>query len=201
MENSVERRAARRFSMLLPLKVRFSASEGVIEKQGETRDVSFRGLYFTDRGERRNRQLDRIRAHPAAADHAGGRRSHPLLRACPCASNRTTGGAAWRRASSATSSFPQPPREPAPRMLPNLAGLYPLCRGARFIIRLNAEDTERAGSTRRIGEASPRPLKCSVLSVLSTPARRFSITRCAQFGRTAHPQNFLLLSFPLKQDS
>lgn len=46
MDNSVERRAARRFSMLLPLKVRFSASEGVIEKQGETRDVSFRGLYF-----------------------------------------------------------------------------------------------------------------------------------------------------------
>ena len=46
MENGVERRAARRFSMLLPLKVRFSASEGVIEKQGETRDVSFRGLYF-----------------------------------------------------------------------------------------------------------------------------------------------------------
>ena len=46
MENGVERRAARRFSMLLPLKVRFSADNGVIEKNGETRDVSFRGLYF-----------------------------------------------------------------------------------------------------------------------------------------------------------
>jgi hypothetical protein len=46
MENGVERRAARRFSMALPMKVRFSAGEGVIEKQGETRDVSFRGLYF-----------------------------------------------------------------------------------------------------------------------------------------------------------
>jgi PilZ domain len=46
MENEVERRAARRFSMLLPLKVRFSADNGVMEKQGETRDVSFRGLYF-----------------------------------------------------------------------------------------------------------------------------------------------------------
>lgn len=46
MENGVERRAARRFSMLLPLKVRFSADNGVMEKQGETRDVSFRGLYF-----------------------------------------------------------------------------------------------------------------------------------------------------------
>jgi hypothetical protein len=46
MENGVDRRAARRFSMLLPLKVRFSADDGVVEKQGETRDVSFRGLYF-----------------------------------------------------------------------------------------------------------------------------------------------------------
>jgi hypothetical protein len=46
MENGVERRAARRFSMMLPLKVRFSVGEGMIEKSGETRDVSFRGLYF-----------------------------------------------------------------------------------------------------------------------------------------------------------
>src|SRR5271169_2369086 len=46
MENGVERRAARRFSMMLPLKVRFSAENGVSELQGETRDVSFRGLYF-----------------------------------------------------------------------------------------------------------------------------------------------------------
>lgn len=46
MENSVERRAARRFSMMLPLKVRFSAGNGITEKAGETRDVSFRGLYF-----------------------------------------------------------------------------------------------------------------------------------------------------------
>jgi len=47
MENGVERRAARRFSMMLPLKVRFAAQNGVIEKPAETRDVSFRGLYFT----------------------------------------------------------------------------------------------------------------------------------------------------------
>ena len=47
MENGVERRAARRFSMTLPVKVRFSAANnGVSEKDGETRDVSFRGLYF-----------------------------------------------------------------------------------------------------------------------------------------------------------
>jgi len=46
METGVERRAARRFSMMLPVKVRFEAGDGVSEKQGETRDVSFRGLYF-----------------------------------------------------------------------------------------------------------------------------------------------------------
>jgi len=46
MESAVERRAARRFSMMLPMKVRFTAENGILEKQGETRDVSFRGLYF-----------------------------------------------------------------------------------------------------------------------------------------------------------
>ncbi len=46
MENIVERRAARRFTMMLPLKVRMKAGDGVTEQQGETRDVSFRGLYF-----------------------------------------------------------------------------------------------------------------------------------------------------------
>jgi hypothetical protein len=47
MDNGVERRAARRFSMMLPVKVRFTArDDGVMEQEGETRDVSFRGLYF-----------------------------------------------------------------------------------------------------------------------------------------------------------
>ena len=46
MENGVERRAARRFSMMLPLRVRFTAGDSISEKPGETRDVSFRGLYF-----------------------------------------------------------------------------------------------------------------------------------------------------------
>jgi len=45
-DNAIERRAARRFSMMLPLKVRFSEGDNVTEKDGETRDVSFRGLYF-----------------------------------------------------------------------------------------------------------------------------------------------------------
>jgi hypothetical protein len=46
MDQETERRAARRFSMMLPLKVRFSADDSILEKQGQTRDVSFRGLYF-----------------------------------------------------------------------------------------------------------------------------------------------------------
>jgi PilZ domain len=47
MDKDVERRTARRFSMMLPLRVRFTADDNIQEKQGETRDVSFRGLYFT----------------------------------------------------------------------------------------------------------------------------------------------------------
>lgn len=46
MANSSERRASRRFTMALPLKVRASGPDGGIERQGQTRDVSFRGLYF-----------------------------------------------------------------------------------------------------------------------------------------------------------
>jgi hypothetical protein len=46
MEPSVERRATRRFSMMLPVKVRLPESGGDTEGTGETRDVSYRGLYF-----------------------------------------------------------------------------------------------------------------------------------------------------------
>ena len=46
MTNSIERRASRRFTMTLPLKVRENGPDGGIEMQGQTRDVSFRGLYF-----------------------------------------------------------------------------------------------------------------------------------------------------------
>ena len=45
---ATERRTARRFSMALPMKVRFeAAAHNFVEQVGETRDVSFRGLYFT----------------------------------------------------------------------------------------------------------------------------------------------------------
>jgi hypothetical protein len=47
MQTNGERRAARRFSMALPLQVRFPSGDNFGERQGHTRDVSFRGLYFT----------------------------------------------------------------------------------------------------------------------------------------------------------
>lgn len=46
MANSVERRAARRFTMALPLTVRTTGPNGTVEQRAQTRDVSFRGLYF-----------------------------------------------------------------------------------------------------------------------------------------------------------
>jgi hypothetical protein len=45
MEQSTERRSSRRFTMTLPLTVR-SNEPGAGERKGQTRDVSFRGLYF-----------------------------------------------------------------------------------------------------------------------------------------------------------
>jgi hypothetical protein len=46
MANPAERRASRRFTMTLPLTIRANGPNGGIERQGQTRDVSFRGLYF-----------------------------------------------------------------------------------------------------------------------------------------------------------
>lgn len=46
MADPTERRTSRRFTMALPLTLRLHDPSGAVEKQGETRDVSFRGLYF-----------------------------------------------------------------------------------------------------------------------------------------------------------
>jgi hypothetical protein len=46
MPEPTERRTSRRFTMALPLLLRLDKSSGPVEKIGETRDVSFRGLYF-----------------------------------------------------------------------------------------------------------------------------------------------------------
>jgi len=45
MNQAAERRASRRFTMTLPLTVRSPDPSGG-ERHGQTRDVSFRGLYF-----------------------------------------------------------------------------------------------------------------------------------------------------------
>lgn len=47
MENTIERRTARRFAMSLPLMIRGEHPEGRGDRQGLTRDVGFRGVYFT----------------------------------------------------------------------------------------------------------------------------------------------------------
>jgi hypothetical protein len=49
MPDPTERRTSRRFTMALPLTLRAGRSSG--EKRGETRDVSFRGLFFWTREE------------------------------------------------------------------------------------------------------------------------------------------------------
>ena len=46
MADENERRSSRRFTMELPLTVRSNGPAGYVERQGHTRDVSFRGLYF-----------------------------------------------------------------------------------------------------------------------------------------------------------
>ena len=46
MGNASERRTSRRFNMSLPLSVRTDAQGAAEEHKAETRDVSFRGLYF-----------------------------------------------------------------------------------------------------------------------------------------------------------
>jgi hypothetical protein len=51
MAKDSERRVSRRFTMALPLTVRSNGPDGATEKRGETRDVSFRGLFFTTDGE------------------------------------------------------------------------------------------------------------------------------------------------------
>jgi hypothetical protein len=47
MTQTTERRAARRFTMVLPLIVRGNSPEGQGDRQGKTRDVGFKGVYFT----------------------------------------------------------------------------------------------------------------------------------------------------------
>jgi hypothetical protein len=72
MATSIERRASRRFTMTLPLTVRSSGPGGGIELQGQTRDVSFRGLYFLiDAEYEAGRSLELILTLPREITMAG----------------------------------------------------------------------------------------------------------------------------------
>lgn len=46
MDSSVERRSTRRFSMSLPVSIHADCAQPEVEVAAQTRDVSFRGLYF-----------------------------------------------------------------------------------------------------------------------------------------------------------
>lgn len=50
MSEASDRREARRFVLALPLLVRSHGAGGIREQCGRTRDVSFRGLYFSVEG-------------------------------------------------------------------------------------------------------------------------------------------------------
>jgi hypothetical protein len=50
MENATDRRDSKRFTMTLPLNIRCNGPHGTESQQGETRDISFRGLYFMSSG-------------------------------------------------------------------------------------------------------------------------------------------------------
>lgn len=47
MATGSERRTSRRFNMSLPLVVRIPNESATLDATAETRDISFRGLYFT----------------------------------------------------------------------------------------------------------------------------------------------------------
>ncbi len=67
-----ERRVARRFTMALPVKVRFADGASISEKTGETRDVSYRGLYFTiDAEPKTNASIEFVLTLPQQITRAG----------------------------------------------------------------------------------------------------------------------------------
>lgn len=72
MGNGTERRASRRFTMALPLAVRSAGPSGAVEQRGQTRDVSYRGLYFlTDAGFETGTEIEFILTLPKEITMAG----------------------------------------------------------------------------------------------------------------------------------
>lgn len=72
MEQPPERRAVRRFTMSLPVQVRYTSGSLIQEKFGETRDVSYRGLYFTmDGSPDAGSPIEFVLTLPQQITHAG----------------------------------------------------------------------------------------------------------------------------------
>jgi hypothetical protein len=71
MEQTIERRSSRRFTMALPLTIR-SGQSAEQEGHGRTRDVSFRGLYFvTDAGYETGARIEFVLTLPKEVTQVG----------------------------------------------------------------------------------------------------------------------------------
>jgi len=69
---TTERRSSRRFTMSLPLTVRSDGPVGTVERQAETRDISFRGLYFlSESGYEAGNQIEFVLTLPKEITMAG----------------------------------------------------------------------------------------------------------------------------------
>jgi hypothetical protein len=69
---TTERRSSRRFTMSLPLMVRSNGPEGTVERHAETRDISFRGLYFlSESGYEPGNQIEFVLTLPKEITMAG----------------------------------------------------------------------------------------------------------------------------------
>jgi hypothetical protein len=73
MPNEIERRTSQRFTMSLALTVRSNDPYGVLEEPGQTRDVGFRGLYFTTHAEYQvGSEIEFILTLPKEVTQGGG---------------------------------------------------------------------------------------------------------------------------------
>ena len=109
MANSIERRASRRFAMTLPLKVRANGPDGGMERQGQTRDVSFRGLYFLMDADFETGIVPSNSFSPCPARSPWPETFTSVASRKSSASSRTTAAGESRRASTGTNFSPPPP--------------------------------------------------------------------------------------------
>ena len=97
MADPTERRTSRRFIMALPLTLRSHNSSGPAEKRGETRDVSFRGLYFwTDEDLKTGFPIEFVLTLPKEITMTGDVHIHCFGRVIRVETHRRTRGVAAR---------------------------------------------------------------------------------------------------------